>query len=374
MDFLPETELNMGKATTRLTVAVLSFILAGHLARAEDNSDCWAGKRRTDLSTGTIKFECMTEPESRRRFTRLRQLAELGAAGRKDAPYVVERLGDEDWDVRVEAARTLGRIGYTDAIPHLLAAITPNDWRLTCEAMVSLIELKAPQADVVLKNIAKNYWLPGIAETAQALTEGRPPPESASIMSFRLTLDICNAKADQTLVPICSSPIDDPDAKRHNEETRRYWRRFWRKFRAHPSMDGARKARLTLDVQDGKLIGSNHGEWGGELGFIYEKTNETQETIIDDNVLGIAERGGHIIVVTGLDHGGLNRGFIWEVTRAGAGKWSARRLWRLPGTPYETMVGPDGTIGLFGHFGSVLYRTDDTLQWLACGPYEWCRK
>lgn len=304
----------------------------------------------------------------------MRELAELGAAGRKEAPYVLERLRDEDWDLRVEAARTLGRIGYTDAIPQLLKAITPNDWRLAYEAMVSLVELKAPQADAVLNNIAKDYWLPGIAETAQALAEGRPPPESASIMSFRLTLDICNAKADQTLIPRCSSPSDEADNMRYTDERNAYGHRFWRKFRAHPSMDGARKARLTLDVQDGKLIGTNHGEWGGEIGFIDEKTNETQETIIDDNVLGIAERGGHIIVVTGLDHGGLNRGFIWEVTRAGNGKWSARRLWRLPGTPYETMVGPDGTIGLFGHFGSVLYKTDDTLQWLACGPYEWCRK
>lgn len=358
----------------QIFLLTLSFILAGHEAWAEDMSSCWAAKRKADLRTGEVRSICMEVPKAYLTTSWLRQLAELGRAGRKEAASVVAALRDEDWDVRAEAARTLGRIGYTDAIPQLLEAIAPNDWQLTYEAMVSLVELKAPQANDVLKNIAKDYWLPGIAETAQALAEGRPPPESASIMSFRLTLDICNAKADQTLIPKCSAPSDEADNMRYIDERNDYGRPFWRKFRGHPSLNGARNALPTLDVQEGKLIGTNRGEWGGELGFINEKTKETQEAIIDDNVLAIAKRGGRIIVVTGIDHGGLNRGFIWEVTRVNGGKWSAWRLWRLPGTPYEIIVAPDGTMGFFGGFGSILYKTDDTLQWLACGPYEWCRK
>jgi len=132
-------------------------------------------------------------------------------------------------------------------------------------------------------------------------------------------------------------------------------------LRNHPSLAGAKRAPRVLDVQGGRLIGTDHGEWGGELGFVDEKTTQT---VIDENVRAIVQRGSRIFVMTGLDHGGLNRGFIWEVTRSDDGKWSARRLWRLPGMPYEVVAVPDGTIGLFGRFGSVLYRTDDTLQWL----------
>jgi hypothetical protein len=124
---------------------------------------------------------------------------------------------------------------------------------------------------------------------------------------------------------------------------------------------GAKQSPVTLGIQGGKFIGTDHGEWGGELGFI--DGNATQ-TVIDENVRAVVQRGSRIFVVTGLDHDGLNRDYIWEVTRSEDGRWIARRLWRLPGMPYEVVAAPYGTMGLFGRFGSVLYRTDDTLQWL----------
>jgi hypothetical protein len=364
----------MRRTIRRLAFSAVLLVLAGPAAWADGDPDCWAGKLRTDLRTGEVRFECMEEPESWRRFTRLRQLAELGTAARKDAPYVIERLQDENWDVRAEAARTLGRIGATEAIPQLLAAVTPNDWRLTFEAMSSLVELKAPQADAVLATIASSYWLPSIAEAARNLGKGEPPPRSAATTSFRLTLDVCNAKADRTSIPRCSSPSDEADGRRYAEENNAYWRLFRRKFRNQPDLSGASRALPTLDVPDGRLIGTDHGEFGGALGFLNTRTHAIQETIIDENVLGLVQRRDRVVVVTGLDHGGLNRGYIWQVRRAGDGRWAAQRLWRLPGTPYEILAAPNGTIGLFGRFGSVLYRTDDTLQWLACGPFESCRR
>ncbi len=327
-----------------LSLYALFIASAGGSAWAQDDPSCWASKRMTDLRTGKVRSECKPEPESWRNFTRLRQLAELGTAGQKDASYVMERLTDEDWDLRAEAARTLGLIGYAEAIPQLVAAISPQDWRLTLEAMTSLTRLKAPEADSILKNIAGTYWLPAVAETANNLAAKLPLSTTAMAVSIRVPVDYCDA--DPSRCPI---------------------------LRDHPSLKGAHQAPVILESHGGKLIGTNHGEWGGELGFIDERTLQTQETIIDDNVLAIVERGGRIVVVTGLNHGGLNRGDIWALTRAADGKWSARRQWRLPGTPYEIVAAPDGTMGLFGQFGSVLYKTDDTLQWLACGPSEKCR-
>ena len=149
-----------------------------------------------------------------------------------------------------------------------------------------------------------------------------------------------------------------------------YRRSFWRQFRAEASLKGATRASLTLDVTDGKLIGTNHGEWGGELGFVNDRVTQT---IIDDNVLAVVKRGNRIYAVTGLP-GRAKGDFLWEVSRATDGRWSARPIWRLPGTPHEVVATPDGTIGFFGQFGSALHRTDDTFQWLACGPSEYCRR
>lgn len=322
------------KALASLALFTLSVIATSGNAWAQDDPDCWAGKRRTDLRSGEVRFECMQQPESSRNFTRLRQLAELGFQDQKDVTFVLEKLKGDNWDLRAEAARTLRLNHYAKAIPQLAAAISPHDWRLTFEAMLALKELKAPQADAVLKEIASSYWLPAISDVARDLTAGRPLSVISLQTSHRVPLDHCGRPTESSRCPV---------------------------LRDQPSLKGARRAPLVLEIEGGKLIGTDHGEWGGELGFIDEKTTQT---VIDENVLAIVRRGSQIFAVTGLDHGGLNRGYIWEVIQSDDGRWSARRLWRLPGTPYEVVAAPDGTIGLFGRFGSVLYRTDDTLQWL----------
>lgn len=351
---------------------VLLIVSASHTAWAGDNSDCWGGKKQIDLKTGGVVFKCIRYSEIPRSFlktSRLLEIAGMGPAGQKDVSYVIDALKDEDWDVRAEAARTLGLIGYADAAPKLTAAIIPNDWRLTFEAMVSLVKLKAPQAEAVLTSVKNSYWLPSVAEAARNLAEGRTQLVPRVSMVEQFATDFCNAKADPALIPKCS--ISDDDIERYNAENKTYYRSFWRKFREHPSLREARGAATTLEVQDGKLVGTDYGEWGGELAFLGRKTSQI---VIDDNVRAIVRRGDRILAVTGLNHGGLNRGYIWEVFRSDDGRWTARRLWRLPGTPYDIVTAADGTIGLYGPFGSMLFTTDDTLQWLACGPAIDCRR
>lgn len=98
-----------------LGLLVLLITSAGESAWAEQ-PDCWAGKRRTDLRTGEVRFECIQEPESRRNLVRLRQLAELGTRSQQDVAFVLDKLQDDDWDLRTEAARTL-RLIRSKAIP-----------------------------------------------------------------------------------------------------------------------------------------------------------------------------------------------------------------------------------------------------------------
>lgn len=346
----------------------LSLVLAGNAARSEDTSSCWASKRKADLRTGEVQSVCMDAPEAYLKTLRLLQLAGKGSDGQKDAAFVVRALTDESWDVRAEAARTLGMIGYADAAPELAAAISPNDWRLTFEAMVSLVKLKAPQADAILAKIKDGYWLPSVAEAAHSLAEGHSERVLRFSMMEDFATDFCNAKAEPALIPKC--PASDEDFDRYKAENAVYYRSFWQKFRNDPSLKGAYSATAALDVYDGKLIGTNFGEWGGELGFVNERTTQT---ILEENVIAIVKRGNRIFAVTGLNHGGLNQGYIWEVLRSGDGLWTAQRIRRLPGTPFDVVAVSSGTIGLYGPFGSVLFKTDDSLQWLACGPANRCR-
>jgi len=72
-----------------------------------------------------------------------------------------------------------------------------------------------------------------------------------------------------------------------------------------------------LEVQDGKLIGTNYGEWGGKLIF---KNDKIEYTILQKNICGIINFGNEIYVLTGLSHLGIREGKIIKIEQIN-GKW-----------------------------------------------------
>lgn len=287
------------------------------------------------------------------------------------APHILKPLKDEDWDVRAEAARTLHLTRGATAVPYLIDAISPRDWKLTFEAMKSLKKLQAPEADKVLGNIARTYWHPAIASAAGDLLKGNTPPRKG-ILDGDVIRSYCEARADQSLLPRCSPNRDDAqDISRFNQERQDYTQRFVESFTNNPVLKDAQLLGPSLKTSDGEFDSIDNGEFGGELFF----TNGiTRQTILKENIIALAKQNNRIIVVAGLDHMLANRGYILELTRGPDRLWTAKRLWRLPGTPHHVLLAPNGTIGLHGSFGSVLYKPDDTLEWLACGESYQCRK
>lgn len=341
---------------------------------AQEPFDCAVYYTQHDNSGNLVSQGCETYaefPPSALKKDRLRNIGVLGPAGRMRAPYVLELLQDADWDVRVEAARTLGLIGEYSAIPQLIAAIDARDWKLTYEAMISLKKLKAPEAAGVLDNIARTYWHPAIAKAADDLLRGRTAPtQSWSILDDDVTRRYCEARIDQAQLPRCS-PRDTQDIARFNWERQEYEQRFVDGFTNTPILKDAQPLGHSLKTSEGEFDSIDNGEFGGEL---YFAEGDTRQTILRENIIALAKQGNRIIVVAGLDHMLANRGYIIELIRGTDGLWGAKRLWRLPGTPHYVLMASDGTIGLHGSYGSVLYRPDDTLEWLACGQSYQCRK
>jgi len=70
-------------------------------------------------------------------------------------------------------------------------------------------------------------------------------------------------------------------------------------------------------VANGKLIGTNNGEWGGQLIF---KNDEVEYNIIDDNICGITNFKNNLYVLTGLSHMGGNEGNITKINNVNK-KW-----------------------------------------------------
>ena len=74
-------------------------------------------------------------------------ISELREHGAAAGPVAVKLLTSKEWEVRVEAARTLGQIGYQESADELIKLLQrPDDWRLVFSAAESLGLLKRKEA------------------------------------------------------------------------------------------------------------------------------------------------------------------------------------------------------------------------------------
>jgi hypothetical protein len=96
-----------------------------------------------------------------------------------------------------------------------------------------------------------------------------------------------------------------------------------------------------LPAFGGRLLGTDHGEWIGELLF-QDETGDI-ETILHENVHGIVENHAGVFVFTGLHQMNTNAGYIYTVTLTDKHDVVATRLGRIPGAPSDVIQHPDGT-------------------------------
>lgn len=91
----------------------------------------------------------------------------------------------------------------------------------------------------------------------------------------------------------------------------------------------------------GRLLGTDRGEWVGEL--LFQDEAGRLETILHENVHGIVENPAGIFVFTGLNHMRTNVGDIYTVTLTKNNDVVATRLGRIPGAPRDVTKQRDGT-------------------------------
>ncbi|MCP4563230.1 MAG: hypothetical protein GY873_27010 [Bosea sp.] len=90
------------------------------------------------------------------------------------------------------------------------------------------------------------------------------------------------------------------------------------------------RASQELDVPGGRLIGTDRGEWRGELRF---RSLAGQESVLShDNVLGILPVQDGAIVLFGLTHMRTNRGYAM-LARQKDSVWSLTLIDKFPGKP-----------------------------------------
>lgn len=96
-----------------------------------------------------------------------------------------------------------------------------------------------------------------------------------------------------------------------------------------------------LPAFGGRLLGTDRGEWVGEL--LFQDELGRVETVLHENVHGIVENPAGTFVFTGLNHMPTNVGYIYTVTLTENNDVVATRLGRIPGAPSDVTKQSDGT-------------------------------
>lgn len=245
----------------------------------------------------------------------IRKVAAFGSNGRGVGPSLMPFLQSKNGEELAAAIGVLGYIGYDDAIPAIRELLRSQDWRVVHASAVSLGWLGATQAAPDLEQAAASHWLPEVRDQALAvldtLKSAHPklarPALFAAAKGAGCGLYYCNALS---VAPRCPS---------------QQWEWQGRPI-SRPQSTGSRRSRLTFD--NGTLIGSDIGEWGGDLSWT--GADGKAELIIKDNVVAIEAADGGAMVLFGLAHMGITYGYAVHVRKGEDGSWSLNEAARLP--------------------------------------------
>jgi HEAT repeat protein len=311
-------------------------------------------------------------------YLALRDLADLGSAGVTAGAEVVKFLDHESWTERVLAARTLGYIGFSEAVTALMTALrSEEDWQLVLSAAESLGRLKAESAVGALRAVEAGHWYPPVrdaARKAQAVIAGRESYAWEGLNNFAFEFfDYEHAGRNIQACDFKRNPgadfQPDNDLRRARARSMTYDARI-ASYDTGPGGQLLPREKVikqppsaALEIDGIWLLGGGRGEFGGELVAV---SSAGQETVIDDNIWAISRLGTRIVALAGLAHLFSNHGMVYELVRDPRGSWLARPWRVLPGMPLGSALQTDGSWLIHTNGGSVVLSPGGGLTMTKC--------
>jgi len=115
-----------------------------------------------------------------------------------------------------------------------------------------------------------------------------------------------------------------------------------------------------LKLVDGFLLGSDRGEWGGEL--VFSEGRSRTATLLKENVTAIHRLSFGIVVVTGIAHLTIDEGALYLVQSRGHKSYLASRWKILPGAPERSELLSDGSMFISCSRGAVVVTPEGELK------------
>ncbi len=274
-------------------------------------------------------------------------VAAFGEHARTAGSHLMEFLASPNGEEVAAAVTALGYISYDAAVPQIEQRLRSPDWRVVYAAARSLRWLGAADSIQALERVASGHWLPEVRDQAQTAVDAlkggeqrlaRPPSlkgPNGALPLFYIGRSILRSQ------PLCNSQRWEWNGIGFSRPT--------------SSMHS-----LTLGA--GVLVGTNRGEWGGDL--TWNPVNGQGQLLLKHNVVAIEPAEGGAIVLFGLAHGGFVDGYAVRVSQRDDGGWSLSEIARMP-----SMADALATIGpnLLAAWSEnrVVVFSDQEIVWLA---------
>lgn len=291
----------------------------------------------------------------------LRELAALRENGRGAGTVLVELQSHANWEIRVAAVRAMGYLQYKEATGLILSLLEDTtNWQRVLVSVEALGRFKEPRAIDALERVAKTYWYPYVRKAAlhaikvirgeATYTEQTHFP--SEFLAYRYSEDDTPERVEPPFVP--GGDELSAEALKPLSYTVTMPAREGR--RASTQKLGASTG---LRVANGYLLGSNRGEWGGEL--VHLTAKGTTVLLLRENVRSLHRVGDTLVAVTGLAHLSSHRGMLYRVVPSG--DTYIAEPWRtLPGAPKVAGTMEDGRLFVSCSGGDIIVTADGTLE------------
>ena len=281
----------------------------------------------------------------------LRDLSAMGKNAATAGPALLPWLNDDDWELRVGIARTLGFIGFSGAADALARCLAnEDDWRLVWVSAQSLGRLQSKSALPALQQTARNHWYPPVREEARkairAIELGEAYTSRWHVQNF--PFEFFDYESVRMKQPRGQSGYSTgPTLVRELDQLDEVALAKVRYKVEGDNSNNETSSRSTnpncgLKLEHGLLLGVDQGEWGGEL--VFQGEHSPTRRLLGENTHAIHRLGSRIIALTGLCHITTNRGMVYRIIQTSNGQWQAVAWKSLPGAPRRSGRMKDGRL------------------------------